>query len=220
VDPGFAGSDGANQALEFLRAHPCLPTIGFFPLSAPNLHLALLLSRSGLREAFTYPIAARKTRLKRSVDTLTSSTAVAVFLNVIEPSLGKLPPRAMRTIQDLFIRPHRYNSAEDLAAGSHMCVRQLYRRLAAAHLSSPKKLLLAAKVLRGASYLLDREVSIKSASDKLGFRGRRAFARHTLEIFRCNPTKLRASSDDEEIAIHVLEWVNKPSKRAQKTARR
>ena len=210
ADPRFDDGQGVHRAAEFLRTHPLLPTIGFFTLSGANLHTALLLAKQGLREAYIYPLASRHVHLRRLVDTLASPAPVAIFLNLIEPSFGRLPPTAGTTIQDLFMRPGRYSSAEELAIECRLGVRQLYRRLEAARLGSPKRLLLAAKLLRGAHYLMNR-VPVREVSDKLGYENPRAFAKHVLAVFGCNPTDLRTNTDEEEIVKHVLEWLNKPS---------
>jgi AraC-like DNA-binding protein len=216
ADPRFDDGQGVNRAAEFLRTHPLLPTIGFFTLSGANLRTALLLAKQGLREAYIYPLASRHLHQRRLVDTLASPAPVAIFLNLIEPSFGRLPPNASRTIQDLFLRPGRYNCAEELAIECRLGVRQLYRRLEDAHLGSPKKLLLAAKLLRGAHYLMNRHVPVKEVSDKLGYENPRAFAKHTLAVFGCNPTDLRTHTDEEEIVKHVLEWLTKPSTLARR----
>jgi AraC-like DNA-binding protein len=220
ADPTVDRARGVQDAAEFLRSHTRTPTIGFFSLSASNLRSALLLARQGLWEAYTYPLGVKREMLKRVVDSLASPPCLSRFLALVEPSFGELPPLTASVVQDVFNRPHRYGSTLDLVTECRASVRQLYRNLAAANLSSPKKLLMAAKVLRGIHYVCDMDLSVQGTSEKLGYTNAQAFARHTTEVLGLPPSKLRAHGCADDTAFEVVEWLFKPSKAVQRTLQR
>lgn len=220
ADPTVDRVRGVQGAAEFLRSHTRMPTIGLFSLSASNLRAALLLARQGLWEAYTYPLGVKREMLKRVVDSLASPPSVSRFLALVEPAFGDLPPLTASVVKDVFTRPHRYRSTLDLATECHASVRQLYRRLAAANLSSPKKLLMAAKVLRGLHYVCDMDLSVQGTSEKLGYPSAQSFAKHTTEVLGLPPSKLRAHRSADDTALEVVEWLFKPSKAVQRTSQR
>lgn len=212
ADPSVDRIQGITGATRFLHDHPQLPTIGFFDLSAANLHAALLLARQGLCEAYTYPLAARQRHFKRMVETLAAPHPVALFLELIEPSFGRLPPLTGASVRDLFNRPHRYSSSTDLALECRTSIRHLYRQLESAMLASPKKLVVAAKMLRALHYLIDRRLTVHETSALLGYENTRAFAKHTNTVLACAPSNVRSRTNRDEMVIDVIDWVFKPAR--------
>ena len=210
ADPSVDRIQGVGGAVKFLRNHPRLPTIGFFDLSAANFHAALTLARQGLCEAYTYPLAARQRQLKRLVDTLALPQPVAAFLGFIEPAFGNLPSITAASVRDLFTRPHRYSSSSDLASECGTSIRQLYRQLEFAKLTSPKKLVVAAKVLRALHYLVDQKMTVQQTSVMLGYENTCAFAKHTDSVFECAPSKLPSRINRDDMVLEVIDWVFKP----------
>jgi AraC-like DNA-binding protein len=83
----------------------------------------------------------------------------------------------------------------------------VYRNLDAAHLGSPKRLLIAAKVLRGFGYLRDPGYSVLDVSIKLGYKTARIFSHHWVSVFGLTPARVRNRLTDDDAVGHVLRWI-------------
>jgi AraC-like DNA-binding protein len=83
----------------------------------------------------------------------------------------------------------------------------VYRNLDAALLGSPKRLLVAAKVLRGFSYLRDPGYSVLDVSIKLGYKTARIFSQHWVSVFGVTPARVRTRLTDEAAIESVLRWL-------------
>jgi AraC-like DNA-binding protein len=83
----------------------------------------------------------------------------------------------------------------------------VYRNLDAAKLGSPKRLLIAAKVLRGFGYLRDPGYSVLDVSIKLGYKTARIFSHHWVSIFGLTPARVRNRLTDDDAVEHVLRWI-------------
>jgi AraC-like DNA-binding protein len=121
-------------------------------------------------------------------------------------SLRLLPRQLYVTIENLFEQPHRYTSALDLAMEG-IAIVSVYRNLDAAHLGSPKRLLIAAKVLRGFGYLRDPGYSVLDVSIKLGYKTARIFSHHWVSVFGLTPARVRNRLTDDDAVGLVLRWI-------------
>jgi len=83
----------------------------------------------------------------------------------------------------------------------------VYRNLDAANLGSPKRLLIAAKVLRGFGYLRDPGYSVLDVSIKLGYKTARIFSHHWVSVFGLTPARARNRLTDDDAVGHVLRWI-------------
>ena len=211
IDPYVAGSD-LGPAISFLRRFRLVPTLAYVSLSPENFHAVAKLSNEGLYAAFIHPLCDSGQRLRALHEKLGSDTlARGLFLGTLEPAAGRLPVGVVRAVIDLFGRPHRYRTATDLAAQSEVIPRHLYRDFEAVHLGSPRKLVLAAKMLRAYGYLREPHHSVESVSEKLGYESVRVFSRNTRQVFGCCPSTLRKESNAEEVVMQLLEWYHKPT---------
>jgi AraC-like DNA-binding protein len=213
IDPLISGGEDLAPAISLLRRFPTVTTLAYVSLSPQNFRAIARLGRMGLYEAFLHPLPDAGRRLRTLHDQLASETLVANFLGTLGPAAGRLPPNVVRAVTDLFWRPHRYKTAADLAAQSDVIPRHLYRDFESVRLGSPRKLVIAAKVLRAYGYLRLPHLSVEAVSEKLGYETVRILARHTDEIFGCCPSTLRKECDGEEVVRHLLEWFYKPAMR-------
>jgi AraC-like DNA-binding protein len=83
----------------------------------------------------------------------------------------------------------------------------VYRNLDAAQLGSPKRLLIAAKVLRGFGYLRDPGYSVLDVSIKLGYKAARIFSEHWVSVFGVTPARVRTRITDDAAIESVLRWL-------------
>ena len=89
-------------------------------------------------------------------------------IEALRDRLSQLPRQLAVAVENLFEEPHRYTSALDLGMEAGVAIVSVYRNVDAAQLGSPKRLLIAAKVLRGFGYLRDPGYSVLDVSIKLG----------------------------------------------------
>ncbi|HUQ97894.1 MAG TPA: hypothetical protein VM166_00485, partial [Gemmatimonadaceae bacterium] len=128
-------------------------------------------------------------------------------VSAIGQSLSLLPRQLSVTVQNMFDQPHRYTSALDLAMEAKIPIVRLYRNLDVASLGSPKRLLIAAKVLRGFGYLKDPGYSVLDVSIKLGYRSTRIFSQHSVSVFGLTPARVRTRLSDDDAIESVLRWL-------------
>jgi methylphosphotriester-DNA--protein-cysteine methyltransferase len=91
--------------------------------------------------------------------------------------------------------------------GAGIPIVRLYRNLHLANLGSPKKLLIAAKLLRGYGYLRDPGYSVLDVSVKLGYRSTRIFAQHAVSVFGLTPSRVRTRLPEADAIKKVLDWL-------------
>jgi len=218
VDPAADGSMKPGEVLALLRKYPSAPLVAYVPLSAGSLKAVFELSRHGLSRAMLHP--ARQEKVRRIIEIVSANALISAFLGAIEPSLGKLRPAVLQTIQELFERPHRFESGADLALHAGVAVRELYRDFCLALLGTPKKLVVIAKLLRGYSYLRHSKASVQRVATKLGYSDKRVFTAHVGAVFGCSPIELRTCGDIDGAAMQLLDWFYKPSFLSQRSARR
>jgi len=128
-------------------------------------------------------------------------------IEALRDRLGMLPRQLSLTIENLFEQPHRYSSALDLSMEAGLAVISVYRNIDGARLGSPKKLVIAAKVLRGFAYLRDPGYSVLDVSIKLGYKTARIFSQHWVSVFGQTPARVRTRLTDAAAVERVLHWL-------------
>ena len=103
--------------------------------------------------------------------------------------------------------PYLYRQALDLGMEAGIAIVSVYRNLDTAQLGSPKRLLIAAKVLRGFGYLRDPGYSVLDVSIKLGYKAPRIFSEHWVSVFGVTPARVRTRITDEAAIESVLRWL-------------
>jgi AraC-like DNA-binding protein len=131
-------------------------------------------------------------------------------IQAIADRLRQLPRQLSVTVENLFDHPHRYMSALDLGMEAGIAIVSVYRNLDTAQLGSPKRLVIAAKVLRGFGYLRDPGYSVLDVSIKLGYKSARIFSQHWVSVFGVTPARVRTRLTDEEAIESVLRWLRAP----------
>ena len=134
-------------------------------------------------------------------------------MNRLTPILRHVPLSLSRAVADMFERPHRYTSVLELATKAGMPPVSVYRYLDTVRLGSAKKLLIAARLSRGLTYLKDPGYSVREISIKLGYRHARIFTAHVLEVFEMPPSRLRSRMTEEDALAHLIRWLDLPETR-------
>jgi AraC-like DNA-binding protein len=180
--------------------------IGYVTLHAPAFKAIAQLGRLGLEDVVLHRFDDAPDRFLERIEQVQGNSLTHRVIEELHESLRQLPRQLYAKIENMFDQPHRYSSALDLA-GDGVAIVGIYRNLDATGLGSPKRLLIAAKVLRGFGYLRDPGYSVLDVSIKLGYKTARIFSHHWVSVFGVTPARVRRRLTDEAAVEHVLRWI-------------
>ena len=207
LDPLASGVMNVEAVGGFLTRYPSLPLIAYVALAPTAFNAVAQLSRLGLQEVLLHRFDDAPERFRERVEQVQANPLSHRVLSAIGQPLSLLPRQLVVTVENMFDQPHRYTSALDLAMEAKIPIVRLYRNLDVANLGSPKRLLIAAKVLRGFGYLKDPGYSVLDVSIKLGYRSTRIFSQHSVGVFGLTPARVRTRLSDDDAIESVLHWL-------------
>jgi AraC-like DNA-binding protein len=207
LDPAADGIMNVSAVADLLKHYPSLPLIAYVTLHPPQFSAVAQLGRLGLKEVVLHRFDDAPEGFRERVERLEGNSLTHDVLETLRGQLGLLPRQLSVAIEDLFESPHRYMSALDLAMEAGLAVVRLYRNLDAAQIGSPKRLVIAAKVLRGFGYLRDPGYSVLDVSIKLGYKTSRIFSQHWEMVFGHTPARLRTRLTDQAATEAVMRWL-------------
>jgi AraC-like DNA-binding protein len=215
IDPTADGRMNLSAATTLLSRYPTVRIVAYVGCTPGQLKAVTHLSEHGLAGVLLSPRDDDGLRLRQLMERLPGHRLAYQWLGFVESRLGMFEPQLFRAAQDLFERPHRYESAADLSRASNLSTRTVYRAFEKAELGTPGKLVTVAKVLRGYVHLSQGE-SVKTTSAKIGYASPRVFAERFSEIVGSPPSHAKRRCDLEELFVLLLEWLYKPSGQRRK----
>jgi AraC-like DNA-binding protein len=207
IDPSVDEAGGTERIQEILVDYPSIQVIAYVTVTATSFRAVAELSRAGLKHVMMYSIDDSPERFLAMLDMVRASPLTVQLLTAFRPSLNKLPISLKRAVEEMFAEPHRYGNASDLAASANVPLVRLYRAFRAAGIASPKKLLVAAKLLRAYGDLGDPGHSIRRVSRRIGWKYTRVLFDHTFEVFGLSPSRVRDQMSDEQVVARLIEWM-------------
>jgi AraC-like DNA-binding protein len=211
LDPSADGTMNVGAVGGLLKRYPSLPLIAYVTLNAPAFNAVAQLGRLGLEDVVLNRFDDAPDRFRERIERVQGNALTHTVIEAIDGRLNQLPRQLSVTIENLFDQPHRYSSALDLAMEAGIAIVSVYRNLDTAQLGSPKRLLVAAKVLRGFGYLRDPGYSVLDVSIKLGYKTARIFSQHWVSVFGITPARVRTRLTDDAAVESVLRWLGTPS---------
>jgi len=206
VDPSADGTLNVSAVAGLLKRYPSLPLIAYVTLHAPAFKAIAQLGKLGLEDVVLHRFDDAPERFRERVEQVQGNSLTHRVIEELGGPLRLLPRPLLVTIENLFEQPHRYMSALDLAVEG-VAIVSVYRNLDTAQLGSPKRLLIAAKVLRGFGYLRDPGYSVLDVSIKLGYKTARIFSHHWVSVFGLTPARVRNRLSDDDAVAAVLRWI-------------
>ena len=206
IDP----SEGPGRAIELeqlMTRYPSLPVIAYVSLTTQAFTTITQLAQTGLKHVVLYSHDDGAARFLPLIDQVQTSPLTQRVIESLRPRLVMLPLRLAKAFESLFAEPHKFPNAQDLATQSTIPLVRVYRAFHEAGLTTPKKVFIAAKMLKAYAYLGDPAHSVNAVSKKLGYRHTRIFADHSAEIFNLNPSRLHAYMTKEQAVERVLRFV-------------
>jgi AraC-like DNA-binding protein len=216
-NPASDGVMDATRARELIRKYASTPFIAYVPVDAAFVGGIARMSNDGLQDVVVYRSDDSPSRFRKTLERASSFPQVSTLIGKLEPWFLRLPGQLVDVLLDDLHQPHKYASAEDIAASANMTLSGLYRSFRSAGLSSPKNFVVGARAFRGHLYLRDVRFSIREVATKLGYTHPRIFAHHIESVLGECPSRLRHSLDDAEAVKRILSWMG--SSRRSSTAR-
>jgi AraC-like DNA-binding protein len=207
LDPSADGLMNVTAVAGLLKRYPSLPLIAYVTLHAPQFNAVAQLGRLGLKEVVLHHFDDEPEGFRERVERVEGNVLTHDVSEALRDRLGQLPRQLSVAVENLFDQPHRYTSALDLGMEAGIAIVSVYRNLDNAELGSPKRLLIAAKVLRGFGYLRDPGYSVLDVSIKLGYKTARIFSDHWVSVFGITPARVRTRLTDEAAIESVLRWL-------------
>jgi AraC-like DNA-binding protein len=213
ADPAADGVVDVDAVSGILQRCPSLPFFGYVMLTATAFGAIAQLSRRGLNHVVLHRFGDSRERLQQTISRVRANPPSQKVMTLLAPVLAQVPLSLSRAIAEMFESPHRYTSVLELATTAGLPPVSVYRYLDSVQLGSAKKLLVAARLSRGLTYLKDPGYSVREVATKLGYRHARIFTAHVIEVFDMTPSRLRARMTEEDALAHLIRWLDIPETR-------
>ena len=133
------------------------------------------------------------------------------MLRQLAAPLAALPIQVSRAVEQLFRSPGRFRSTDDLAAAAGMNKRTLYRNLEPVGFSSPRLLVVAARLLRVYAHLRDPGRQIKEIAEKVGYHSPWQLTQQMREVTGHTPRTVRRRVGGDEFIALLTRRVYRPT---------
>jgi AraC-like DNA-binding protein len=217
VDPLVSNSLETDCIADLLRSFPTTPIRAYVSLTVAEFKAVTYLARIGLDDVILHGSDDLLPHFASTLACYRSIPFVAEILASLKPQLERVPIRVEKTLRDVFQRPHRYGNARDICRDAGVTIAALYRCCEDAKLGTPKKMIIAAKVLHGWAYLLDPGASVCSVAKKLGYADARGFAEHIGQVFLKSPSSMRSDEAPARIVPHLQRWLRQDGRTSRAT---
>ena len=177
-NPASDGTMDNTRACRLICKYASIPFVAYVPVDPAFVRGIAHMSNDGLQDVVVYRSDDSPSRFRKTLERASSVPQVAILAGELQPWLRRLPPSLVDVLMDDLHQPHKYASAEDIAAAANMTLSALYRSFRSARLNSPKSFVVGARVFRGYVYLRDVSFSIGDVAIKLGYTHPRIFAHH------------------------------------------
>jgi len=212
--PAADGTMDIARACKLIRRFGSIPFVGYVPLDASFARGIAHMSNDGLQDLIVVRANDAPSHLREVLMRVSAIRELPVIVDGLQPWLTRLPSTLTQVLIDAFRQPHKYPSAEAIAAAAGITVSCLYRSFRSARLNSPKSFVVGAHVFRGYLYLKDIGFSIRDIAAKLGYTHPRIFAHQIESVLGERPSRIRHSLDTEEAVRRLVHWFSSPYRAA------
>jgi len=209
VGPFATGWEDVDALAKVLESVPHTPTLILTEPGGVPPALMGKLNGPAAYQAFTMISDGHPASLRNELLRVQHRSMSVRMLAAISQPMAVLPPALQCAIREVFEHPGRFHAGGDLALYSGVPASRMFRRFLAAGLSPPKKMLIAAKLLRAHSYLTQSESSIKSVAESSGYDESRILRRHSCQVLHRTPSQLMRMPDVELIE-RLRSWLLLP----------
>lgn len=208
ADPAADGILKPEEITRLLQQFPSLPVVAYVGMAAPDMRAILDLSRAGLHHVVLHKFEDSSASFPALINRVRGDPLSRRMLAELAPLLGQLPLELASAVGEMFERPNRFETALDIGVVAGIPSVRLYRSFALAGLGSPKKLLVAAKLLRASAYLHNPGYSVANVAVKVGYKYSRKFTHHCVTVFGMNPARVRKRLSEEDCIVLIRKWLS------------
>lgn len=206
-NPAADGTMDAMRASRLIRKYASIPFVAYVPVEPAFVRGIAHMSNDGLQDVVVYRSDDSPSPFHKTLERASLLPQVALLVGKLEPWFRQLPISLVDVLVDDLHQPHKYASAEDVAAAANMTLSALYRSFRSARLNSPKNFVVGARAFRGYVYLRDISFSVRDVAVKLGYTHPRIFAHHIESVLGECPSRLRHSLNDAEATSRIVSWL-------------
>ena len=171
VDPQF--DSAAEPRTDRIRAvhnrYRSLPMIVYSVLAAQTLRTLVELGRDGMEQLVLYGLDDDPQQLRRMLERQPGLVLSERLLSRLERPLSRTPAPLAGSLERLIRNPSAFRNVADVADGSGIPRRSLYRRLERAGFVSPRELVAGARLLRAYAFLREPAYSLESVARHVRF---------------------------------------------------
>ena len=207
VDPAADGDVNVNAVAQMIEQFPRTPVIVYTALGPNSIAAMADLSRRGLKDVVLHRYDDAPERFQRVIERVAKKQPGKHIMTDLSDTIDRLPPTIGTAIEQVFERPQAFDSAADIATTAEVTLSTLYRSLRSVGFRSPRRILIAARVLRAHTYMREPGYSVREVAGKLGYSHPRILARHTHLALGVKPRHLRRRMSDEAVVGRLVEWI-------------
>lgn len=216
LNPAADGTMDISRACKLIRRFSSIPFVAYVPLDAPFARGIAHMSNDGLQDLVVVRANDSPVHFRETLTRVSSIHELGEMVDALQPWFKRLPATLTQVLIDTLRQPHKYASAEAIAAAAGMTVSALYRAFRSARMNSPKSFVVGAHVFRGYLYLKDIGFSIRDIASKLGYTHPRIFAHQTESVLGEPPSRIRHSLAMETAVQRLVSWFSSPERMNEK----
>jgi len=207
ADPAAEGSLNVDAVTLMMERFPRTPVLVYTALGPAAVTAMAELSRRGLRDVVLHRYDDSPKRFHQVLERVARKQLSRYVISNLGDSLDLLPDCISRAIEQAFERPQAFTSTADIATTAGVALSKLYRSLRAAGFRSPRRILIAARVLRAHTYIREPGYTVRDVAKKLGYSHPRILARHTHLALGVKPRHLRRRMSDDAVVGRLVDWM-------------
>jgi AraC-like DNA-binding protein len=183
----------------------------YTPVSPLSFQAIAELARHGARHAAPQVVLHRyddePARFLTLLERQAASSLSVGVLELVSPGLAALPHSLARAVERLIRQPTDFHSVADVARSAQVTVRTAYRHLAIAGFSSPRALVVGARLLHAYAYARDPRQSLDVIAAKVGYSAPRMVTKHMREALGETPRIVRRQMPPPEFVNALARWM-------------
>jgi len=206
LNPAADGTMDVTRACKLIRRFSSIPFIAYVPLDPHFARGIAHMSNDGLQDLVVVRASDSPVLFRETLTRVSAIQELGEMVEALQPWFRLLPSPLTQVLIDALRYPHKYASAEAIAAAAGMTVSALYRAFRSARMNSPKSYVVGAHIFRGYLYLKDIGFSIRDVAAKLGYTHPRIFAHQTECVLGEPPSKIRRTLDLGTAVQRLVTW--------------
>ena len=204
LDPVASGEVRQDAILGILDEFPSVPIILYSQLLPGTIQATIDLARAGVRHVVLYRYDDDPKRFLELLESEPGAAFAQMLLKRLEEPLTLVGSNLRRGVERMFGAPGHFETVPDLARTAIVGTRTIYRKFEEAGFASPRKFLVAARLLRAYAYMLEPGTTLESAGEKLGYHSS-AFRRQVRIFFGTTPLVLKRKMAPDEFVTRLAE---------------